>query len=176
MQHVYLSYPEAESTLAYRLVEDLQAAGYLVFVDAVSEIGSMTWAGETRRAIRTCGAMVMLLHLTGPRRTGMRHEGIAARRRSKPVFVGALSLGGLPRYLLDAVLVDFSGAYETARDALLSALPEPQTLLAASQQPRYQRRRAHASRRWWGRPVVWGIAALIAMVLALVALGLIPPW
>jgi hypothetical protein len=123
MQHLYISYPENDYAFAHRLVDDLQAAGYPVFVDAVSSIGTMAWAAETRHAIRTCGAMLMVLSLTEGRRIGIRHEGVLAKRRHKPVFVLLRSPGDLPRYLADATVIDFADEhYETALVTLVRAL------------------------------------------------------
>lgn len=170
MQHVYLSYPETESGLAYRLVGDLQAAGYPVFMDAVSDVGSMAWAAETRRAIRGSGAVVMLLHLAGARRTGMRHEGIAAQRRDKPVIVGALSVGEVPRYLMGVPLIDFSGAYDVALNEVLTALPDVRQMITAQHPLPRHRRAALPGRVWWQRPVWWAVLLGAVLVMAGAAL------
>ena len=106
MQHLYISYPDERLRFAHRLVEDLQAAGYPVFVDAVSSVGTMSWAAETRHAIRTCGAVLMVLSPAEGRRVGIRHEGVLAKRRHKPVYVLRRSPGDLPRYLTEATVID----------------------------------------------------------------------
>ncbi len=134
MQHLYISYPPSDYDLAHRLVDDLQAAGYAVFVDAVSETGSIAWASETRRAIRTCGALIMLL-TDSRRRVGIRHEGILANRRHKPVFVLAGAPHNLPRYLLRGTVIPYTGDYEAARDQLLGKLPSAAYLLTSEPLP-----------------------------------------
>ncbi len=172
MQHLYISYPEEDYALAHRLVDDLQAAGYMVFVDAVSKLATMAWAAETRQAIRGCGAVLMILSLAEGRRVGIRHEGILARRRHKPVYVLLRSPGELPRYLQDATVIDFSGDYDTAREVLLAALPGVAQLVTADaplrRGPRTPRRpprqvsRARTALWWWG---------LLLMVIVCVVLG-----
>lgn len=175
MQHIYLSYPADEQALAYRLVDDLQDAGYTVFLDAVNEPGTMAWAAETRRAIRTCGVVIILLRLDKPRRrVGVRHEGILARRREKPVIVIALTPGDLPRYLAHASRIDFTGAYDALHDAVFGALPDARRLLLAptpatprwmGQAPPRGRRRKPA---WY-----WALGLLVVLgVLVAVVIGL----
>lgn len=178
MQYLYLSYPQGEYELAHRLVDDLQAAGYMVFVDAVSEPGGMAWAAETRHAIRACGALILILDPEEGRKVGMRHEGILAKRRDKPVFVLRRSAGDLPRYLAHATEIDFTGAYETAFPALRAALPDPLVLLQSSEPvPRRRPRRPPRPRDYRlrrRRQLQWGVALIVVAILAGIALGVIP--
>jgi hypothetical protein len=129
MQYIYLSYPPDDYDFAHRLVEDLQDAGYPVFVDAVRDAGTMGWAAETRRAIDTSGAVILILSLSDPRPTGIRHEGVVANRKHKPVIVVARSRGLVPRYLGSATVVDFTGSYTAGLDAVLGVLPNAVHLL-----------------------------------------------
>lgn len=174
MRHLYISYPPHDYELAHRLVDDLQAAGYAVFVDAVSSAGTMPWAAETRRAIRTSGAVLMILDR---RRVGIRHEGVLARRTNRPTFVLARSDAlDLPRYLSTATLIDFSGDYETGRDHLLAALPDAATLLN-DPGPVRRRRVSRPAQHRHQRRITWGIALGVVLVLCLlvgIATGLIP--
>ncbi|GIV81159.1 MAG: hypothetical protein KatS3mg051_0513 [Anaerolineae bacterium] len=177
MQYLYISYPEHDRDFAHRLVDDLQAAGYVVFVDAVTPVGTMAWAAETRHAIRGAGAVLMILDPARGRRVGMRHEGVLAGRRHKPTYVLLRSAGDLPRYLARATVLDFSGDYEPALQRLLEALPAPAHLLNAPapvprplrRPPRRQGARLR-NRLWW----VAGIGLALGLcVLAGIALGLI---
>lgn len=131
MQYIYLSYPKDDADFAYRLIDDLQAAGYMVFVDAVSPPGSPAWAAETRRAIRGSGVVIMILNPENGRRTGIRLEGIGAKRRGKPVIVIQRSPGDLPRYVQDCPILDGTTSYEALWDKLRASLPEPATLIQA---------------------------------------------
>jgi hypothetical protein len=173
MQHLYISYPEDDYEFVHRLVDDLQAAGYMVFVDAVSQLGTLAWAAETRQAIRACGAVLMVLSLAEGRRIGIRHEGVLAKRRRKPVYVLLRSTGELPRYLQDAVVIDWSGDYETARAELMAALPEVTQLIVADaplprgprtprRPPRQVPRKRVRLRRW---------ALVIILLVACVVVG-----
>jgi hypothetical protein len=185
MQHLYLSYPENDYAFAHRLVEDLQAAGYPVFVDAVSSVGTMAWAAETRHAIRTCGALLMVLSPADGRRIGIRHEGVLAKRRHKLVCVIRRSPGDLPRYLQDAVVVDsfddLDGSYERAWAQLSAALPPAVDLLTAGEpvpgrrRPRRPPRPAELARRRRRLVmVVIALAVIAACVVSGIALGVIP--
>ncbi len=178
MQYLYISYPEHDREFAHRLVDDLQAAGYVVFVDAVTPVGTMAWAAETRHAIRGAGAVLMILDPARGRRVGMRHEGVLAGRRHKPTFVLLRSAGDLPRYLTRATVLDFSGDYGSAFQRLLEVLPEPAQLLTApippprplTRPPRQQGARLR-NRLWWAA----GIGVVLGLcLLAGIALGLIP--
>jgi hypothetical protein len=180
MQHLYISYPEEDYALAHRLVDDLQAAGYMVFVDAVSNLATWAWAAETRQAIRGCGAMLMILSPADRRRIGIRHEGVLARRRGKPVYVLLRSQGVLPRYLQDATVIDFSGEYESARDQLLAALPDVAQLVTADgpvrRGPRTLRRpprQVSRIRAVFGRLLLLLVVVIVCVVLASVW-GLLP--
>lgn len=174
MQHLYISYPPEDYDLAHRLVEDLQAAGYAVFIDPATEVGTKAWAAETRRAIRTCGAMIMILSLDDRRRTGLRHEGVLAKRRKKPVIVLARSPGELPRYLAlaGATVIDGSGAYEPAFERLLAALPPASDLLTAPPTPQRPLRPpvARRSRRDRAR---WVALAFLGAILVCIGLGIV---
>jgi hypothetical protein len=185
MQHLYLSYPENDYAFAHRLVEDLQAAGYPVFVDAVSSVGTMAWAAETRHAIRTCGALLMVLSPAEGRRIGIRHEGVLANRRRKLVCVIRRSPGDLPRYLHDAAVIDFfddqGGNYENAWAQLSAVLPSAADLLKSGEpvpgrrRPRRPPRPAALARR--RRRLVMVVVALViiaACVMSGIALGVIP--
>jgi hypothetical protein len=174
MQHLYVSYPPADYAFAHRLVEDLQAAGYLVFVDAVSNVGTMAWAAETRQAIRAAGAILMIMSPEDGRRVGTRHEGVLALRRNKPIFALRRSPGDLPRYLLDAQEIDFCGDYARALAALLAALPQAPDLIAAPATitPRRPPRPQNSRRR----RIVWTITIILALsacVAAVMLLGIL---
>ncbi len=178
MRHLYVSYPDHDYDFAHRLVDDLQAAGYVVFVDAVAALGTMAWAAETRHAIRAAGAMLMILDPARGRRVGMRHEGVLAGRWRAPTFVLLRSSGDLPRYLSRATVIDFSAEYGTALAGLLAGLPSPAELLAAEAPVRRPLRRPprHRDSRWRER-LVWGLAAVAVLavcLLAAIAFGLIP--
>jgi hypothetical protein len=185
MQHLYLSYPENDYAFAHHLVEDLQAAGYPVFVDAVSSVGTMSWAAETRHAIRTCGALLMVLSPAEGRRVGIRHEGVLAKRRHKRVCVIRRSPGDLPRYLEDAVVIDFfdnhSVSYEDVWAQLAAALPPAADLLKAGESIPGRRRprrpprpAALARRRRRLVMVVIVLAVIVACVMLGIALGVFP--
>ncbi len=175
MQHLYISYPPNDKDLAHQLVDDLQGAGYAVFIDPVSETATMSWAVETRRAIRTCGALVMIL-APDERRLGMRHEGILARRRGKPVYVLARSKGDLPRYMAEATVIDFTGDYAAAVAQLLGALPSAVALMTAPALPaRYRaprrpplNREAARFRRQMVRLALLIMVAAVCVVLGIV--------
>jgi hypothetical protein len=180
MQHLYISYPENDYAFAHRLVDDLQVAGYPVFVDAVSSIGTMAWASETRHAIRTCGAMLMVLSPAEGRRIGIRHEGVLAKRRHKPVYVLRRSPGDLPRYLTDATVIDFDDDhYAAALATLLGALASVEGFLMTTEPapPRRPRRPPRhpdlARRRRRVVMVVMLIAALLLCLAAGYALGIV---
>ncbi|NLX08871.1 MAG: toll/interleukin-1 receptor domain-containing protein [Chloroflexi bacterium] len=179
MQHLYISYPSDDYEFAHRLVDDLQAAGYPVFVDAVSETGTMAWAAETRQAIRSAGAVLMILWPDRGRRLGIRHEGVGARRRGKPTYVLRRSPGDLPRYLADAPQIDFSGDYDPALRDLLAALPPASVLIESAPLPTPRRAirpprqpEDQAARR----RVTWLVMLLVLLaILALgIAFGVIP--
>ncbi len=131
MQPIYLSYPRSDAAFAHRLVADLQTAGYVVFVDAVGEPGTVAWANETRRAIRASGAVIMILAPAEGRRVGTRHEGVLALRGRKPFFVLRRSAGALPRYAQRATVLDARGDYSALLRELVAALPPADVLLSA---------------------------------------------
>jgi hypothetical protein len=180
MQHLYISYPPNDYDFAHRLVDDLQARGYVVFVDPVSQAGTMQWAAETRHAIRAAGVVIMILSPGEGRRVGIRHEGILANRQKKLCCVLLRSPGDVPRYLHNAKMLDFSGAYEGALAELLAVLPAPQALLSAPnpfprRRPRRPPRQPEQARR--RRRVVLVTSGIIGMLLCLalgIALGVIP--
>ena len=176
MQYLYISYPDNDYEFAHRLVDNLQAAGYTVFMDAVSDAGTIAWAAETRHAIRACGAMLMILSPAEGRRVGIRHEGVLAKRRHKPVYVLQRSLGDLPRYLQTATVIDFSGDYDPALSQLLAVLPDAEALVAASDPlPRRPRRPPHPPNRT-RRRIAWVVAlggAALLCLLAGIAFGVI---
>ncbi|WP_119066828.1 toll/interleukin-1 receptor domain-containing protein [Aggregatilinea lenta] len=174
MQHLYISYPTEDYPLAHRLAGDLQAAGYAVFIDPVNEIGSMGWAAETRQAIRTCGAVIMILSLADRRRTGIRHEGVLTKRLGRPVVVLARSPGDLPRYLTlaDAIVLDWSGEYDAALPALLDLLPPAAELLTepVTAHPMHPASPARRRRR------VELAVTLVALMALCLALGIVFGW
>jgi hypothetical protein len=172
MQHLYISYPPNDYQFAHRLVDDLQAAGYIVFVDAVSETGTFQWAAETRHAIRTCGAVLMVLSPLDGRRMGIRHEGVLAKRRQKPVYALLRSPGDLPRYLTDSIVIDFSGDYGAALEQLMGSLPNAATLLAAEtpgRQRRLRRPPRQQTRADRLRQLLWVAGLLIVITLCVIA-------
>ncbi len=182
MQHIYVSYPQDDYAFAHRLVADLQIAGYAVFMDAVSQAGTVAWATETRHAIRSSGAVLMILSPEDGRRVGIRHEGVLAKRRQKPVYVLRRSPGDVPRYLSQAVIVDCMGEddYQRALGALIGVLPPALALLTTPvpvpnrpvRRPPRQPEQARQRRR-----VVIVASVLIvvaACVLAGIAFGVIP--
>ncbi len=174
MQPIYLSYPPSDYAFAHRLVADLQAAGYAVFVDAVGEPGTLAWAGETRRAIHTSGAVIMLLSPAEGRRVGTRHEGVLALRGGKPFFVLRRSVGTLPRYARRATVLDARGDYRALLADLLAVLPSAEALLHAPSpiarpQPRPPRLPNRRRRR-----MVQALLALAALVTLGIVLGGVP--
>lgn len=177
MQPVYISYPDSEREFAHRLVEDLQMRGYMVFVDAVGSPGSPAWAHETRRAIRSSGALVMILSPEEGRRTGTRHEGVLAVRGNKPFFVLQHTPGELPRYAQGATVIDSAQDYDTVFRTLIDALPSALSLLKAPtpvprpqprppRQPRFARRRRYI--------VIAALALLVGCIALGIVFGVIP--
>ena len=178
MRYLYVSYPEKDYVFAHRLIDDLQAAGYVVFSDAVTAAGSMAWATETRRAIRASGAVLMILTPADGRRVGTRHEGVLAIRGQKPLMVLRRSPGELPRFGRHGVEIDFTGEYDRAFQRLLSELPTAAALLTAppARLRRMPRRPPHQPPRRQRR-IAWtvGILGLLAVCLLIgIAFGLIP--
>ncbi len=176
MQYIYLSYPKHDGEFALRLVDDLQSAGYLLCMDAVSEPGSMAWAAETRRAIRGSGVVILILTPEQGRRTGIRLEGIGAKRRKKPLIVIRRSPGALPRYVQDAAILDGTGPYEALWESLLPLLPSPAALIAAPPpnirpMRRPPRQPADALRR---RRLLIAVLAIVAALLLLTWWVVIP--
>lgn len=177
MQPIYISYPESERAFAHRLVEDLQERGYTVFIDAVGNPGSPAWASETRRAIRSSGALIMILSPEEGRRTGTRHEGVLALRGNKPFIVLQQTPGDLPRYAQGAVVIDSAQPYNAVLRALFDELPSALSLLKAPTpvprpQPRPPRQPRFARRR---RRVLLAVLALLVLCVAVgISAGLIP--
>ncbi len=173
MQYLYISYPERDYDFAHRLVDDLQAVGYTVFVDAVSDVGTVAWAAETRHAIRACGVVLMVLSPADGRRTGIRHEGILANRRKRPVYALLRSQGDLPRYLQQAIQVDFSDDYAAALAQLVAVLPSPAALLAAPDPTpqRRPRRPPHPPNRF-RRRIVWVVTLTALALVCLAVIGI----
>ncbi|MBN2306121.1 MAG: toll/interleukin-1 receptor domain-containing protein [Anaerolineae bacterium] len=174
MQYLYISYPDSEYDLAHRLAADLQAAGYMVFIDTVTEPGGMAWANETRHAIRDAGAILIIFTPDEGRRAGVRHESVLANRRNKPVYVLRRSPGDLPRYLSDAAEIDFTGEYEAGWEALHAALPSAHTLFHTPTPvpPRRPRRPPH--RPNWRLWAAWTLAGIVLLVALGIAFGVIP--
>ncbi len=175
MRPIYISYPESERAFAHRLVEDLQERGYTVFIDAVGNPGSPAWAGETRRAIRASGALIMILSPEEGRRTGTRHEGVLALRGNKPFIVLQHTPGDLPRYAQGAAVIDSAQEYSTVLRLLLNELPSALSLLKTPTpvpQPRPPRQPHYARRR---RRVLIAVLALLVLCVALgIGVGVIP--
>jgi hypothetical protein len=146
-----------------------------VFVDAVSSVGTMAWAAETRHAIRTCGAVLMVLSPADGRRVGIRHEGVLARRRHKPVFVLRRTPGDLPRYLQKAVVLDVSDdQYDSGLAQLFGVLPPAAQFFQASDPPSARRPRRpprHPDLARRRRRVVM-IAALLFLLTVCLAVGI----
>ncbi len=181
MQHLYISYPDSDYAFAHRLVEHLQAAGYPVFVDAVSSVGTMAWAAETRHAIRTCGAVLMVLSPAEGRRTGIRHEGVLAKRRQKPVVVLRRTPGDLPRYLDHAAVIDCADEQiEAALPQILAVLPPVAELIRADgpappRRPRRPPRHPALARRRRRLVMALAMIGVLALCVTLgIALGIIP--
>jgi hypothetical protein len=110
----------------------------------------------------------------------MRHEGVLAKRRHKPVYVLRRSPGDLPRYLGEATVIDFADDnYEVAFAMLSGVLPSPVDFLKTTEPPPPRRPRrpprlpALARRRRRVVMVVMLIAALLLCLAASFALGLI---
>ena len=171
MQPIYLSYPPSDYAFAHRLVADLQAAGYVVFVDAVGEPGTVAWANETRRAIRASGAVIMLLKPAEGRRVGTRHEGVLALRGRKPFFVLRRSAGPLPRYARRATVLDAQGDYHALLRALFTVLPSAEALLRAPSPVRRRQPRPPRLPNRRRRRVVQALLVLGALLV--VALGIV---
>lgn len=175
MQPVYISYPEDEYDFAHQLIADLQDANYVVFVDAVSAPGSPAWASETRRAIRSSGALIMILSPQDGRRTGTRHEGVLALRGNKPFVVIRRTPGDLPRFAQQpgVVELDGTGDYHRLLDALKSALPAPETLLLADTPVRRLPARPPRPPQLARRRRRIFVTALLALMLLCLAAGVV---
>jgi hypothetical protein len=109
----------------------------------------------------------------------MRHEGILANRRRKPVYVLRRSPGELPRYLQQANVLDFSGEYEPAFQQLVAALPGAAALIDApdptpQRRPRRPPRQPNRIRRRMVWAVFWSVVLIACLALLGIALGAIP--
>lgn len=172
MRPLYISYPDSEHDFAQRLVADLQARNYAVFMDAVSNPGSPAWANETRRAIRTSGALIMILSPEEGRRTGTRHEGVLALRGNKPFVILQRTSGELPRYAHGAAIIDCTGDYDAAFRQLLDALPSALELLRATPAPRPQPRPPRQPEQALRRRLVF-IMVVVFVLIVCAVLGVV---
>ena len=118
MSHLFLSYSHADSAMAERLAQDLQARGHALWYDRQLQPGQR-WLQRLTRAARDCAAMLLLMSPAAEASPWVEMELCIALRYRRPVL--PLALQG---HHFDALAhlqhIDFDGEV-TAQ--LLDSLP-----------------------------------------------------
>jgi hypothetical protein len=127
--HIFISYRRVEPDMgfAYRLADDLYAAGHPVWIDVAGIEGGEVWTEEIQRGIDECYAYLIVLSPDSLASRWVRNELLYTLRekgdRVYPVMFRAVKL---PPELIAIQYIDFQGDYQAALARLLATLPPPQ--------------------------------------------------
>ncbi len=124
--HIFISYSKKDSDFALKLAEDLQEAGFKIWIDR-SIGGGEDWRETIEENLKAAEEVIIVVSPNSMDSEWVRHEGSLAYGWEKQLFPVLMTpVDALPPWLEEYQWVDFVDTpYEAAFDALVADLTPP---------------------------------------------------
>ncbi len=141
-RHVFITYGRAEpdAKFAYRLADDLRAAGHQIWMDVKGPVRASQWSPETQTAIDQCYAYLVILSPDSILSDWV-YDGLLYALQNKRGYIFPILYRDvkIPPELMSIRYIDFRHDYDRALQSLLRRLPASiytgQHFIRASQAP-----------------------------------------
>lgn len=124
--HIFISYSKKDSDFALKLAEDLQEAGFKIWIDRTIG-GGDKWRETIEKNLKAAEEVIIVVSPNSMASEWVKHEGSAAYAWEKqliPILIEPVE--SLPPWLEDYQWIDFvDQSYETAFEALVEDLTPP---------------------------------------------------
>lgn len=127
--HIFISYSKADASFALKLADDLQEAGFKVWIDRQIG-GGERWRTSISQALRDANEMIVILSPNSIQSEWVMHEGSVGSGLLKPIYPVLLEpVHKLPVWMEEVQYIDFVRKdYDTAFKELTDALTPPNAL------------------------------------------------
>ena len=125
-EQIFISYSKKDSEFSYKLADDLESAGFKVWIDR-SIGGGEDWRKSIERNLRASGEVIIVVSPNSMTSEWVTHEGSLAYGWEKNLFPVLIEpVASLPPWLEEYQWIDFvNRSYGTAFDELVAALTPP---------------------------------------------------
>lgn len=120
--YIFMSHSSKNNAFTQRLTDDLQAAGFNVWVDLEALRDGDRWLKVLQGAIEGCSALVVVMSRAARESEWVERETLLALEWRKPIFIARLEDIPLPLQLITRQFTDFTGDYAAALARLQTAL------------------------------------------------------
>lgn len=120
--YVFLSHSSQDNPITQRLADDLEDAGFTVWVD-FEEIGDgERWVKRIQDGVDHCSALVVVMSRAARQSEWVERETVLALRLRKPLFIARVQDVPLPLQLITRQFTDFVTDYGAGLQSLVKAL------------------------------------------------------
>ncbi|MCU0515012.1 MAG: toll/interleukin-1 receptor domain-containing protein [Anaerolineae bacterium] len=120
--YVFISHSSKNNVFTQQLTDDLQAAGFHVWVDLEALRDGERWVAEIQAAVEGCAAVVVVISRAARESEWVEREVLLALDLNRPLFIARLEAVPLPLPLITRQFTDFTGEYAPALAKLSAAL------------------------------------------------------
>lgn len=141
---IFMSHSSNDREFTHGLAERLREAGFRCWVDVNDIPDGSTWMREIEKAVRECGAMIVVMSKDARESEWVERETLLAMDLRKPLFIVRIDDAPLPLHLINRQFSDFRTRPEAALKKLVNALkkapinaplPEPKPSEQAKHSP-----------------------------------------
>ncbi|MDX1991950.1 MAG: toll/interleukin-1 receptor domain-containing protein [bacterium] len=122
MSHIFISYSRKDSEFAHNLADQLETAGFKVWIDVNDIVPNDEWVRRIEKAVEDCDALVVVLSRSARDSEWVERETLLAMDRRKPVYPALIEEMPLPLHLINRQFVDFRADPDDAFRRLVVAL------------------------------------------------------
>jgi hypothetical protein len=122
--YLFISHSTKDKGFTEFLAGRLREASFNVWVDVDSIPDGSTWLREIERAVRSAGAMIVVMSRSGRDSEWVERETLLAMDLRKPLFIALIDDIPMPLHLINRQYTDFREDEDAAAQHLVSVLKE----------------------------------------------------
>lgn len=134
--YIFLSHSSSDNSITQRLADDLEDAGFEVWVDFETIGDGDRWVQRIQAGVDHCAALVVVISRNARQSEWVERETVLALQLRKPVFIALVEAVPLPLQLITRQYTDFASDYTAGLERLVAALNKALQDVAIGSAPR----------------------------------------
>src|SRR5215216_1571612 len=105
--YIFISHSSVDREFATLLAERLEEVGFRCWVDANDIPDGSTWMREIEKAVRACGALIVVMSKDARESEWVERETLLGMELRKPLFIVRIDDEPLPLHLINRQYTDY---------------------------------------------------------------------